>query len=78
MAIKTIKKDNVPDWWLEESRSYHKKGSTDMFPAPENCLIETQEGVVKCNKDDMIAFDVEGFPYPIKKSVFKKSYELDE
>jgi hypothetical protein len=77
IPLKSYDRKNIPEWWLEESRAYMKKPiEVTMFPAQESCMIHTQEGPVKATKGDMIAWDCEGFPYPIKKSVFDKTYDL--
>ncbi len=74
---KIVTKDSLPA--SGEFKSYRKIANT-LIAGPYDPPVEvhTQEGrVLESNEITYIAVDVEGYPYPIKRSVFEKSYELE-
>jgi hypothetical protein len=62
---------NLPEkgWKL-----YRRKSFTNAQRIEGPFEVETHEGFLRC-EDGWLAVDAEGFPYPIKDSVFRETYE---
>ena len=53
---------------------YEKRRTTPAARIEGPFLVETREGVLKC-QDGYLALDTEGHPYPIAAEEFKKTYK---
>lgn len=54
-------------------QNYMKRGITPATRIVGEFEVETREGKLKC-QDGYLAIDAEGYPYPIDKEIFLKTY----
>lgn len=74
--------DNMPDWFIDKVSDNtvtlcncdYKRYSID----EAYCLIETLEGVHRCNGGDYVIKGVKGELYPCKPDIFEMTYEAVE
>ena len=74
--------DNMPDWFMDKVSDNtvtlcncdYKRYSID----EAYCLIETLEGVHRCNGGDYVIKGVKGELYPCKPDIFEMTYEAVE
>ena len=72
-------KDPIPDKAVLDFSVYRKKPVSVMAtPMMEDFEVKTPEGVMQGRKGDYLVMGLEGELYPVKPSVFARSYELAE
>jgi len=58
-------------------RKYRKKTLTEIVRISESFQVQTREGMLTC-KDGYLAFDSDGWPYPIAFEEHGNIYKLEE
>lgn len=67
--------DEFPEWFKEACRDDVVTMFSQYGGEVKYCEIETLEGTHRCNHGDWVAKGVDGELYPIKHSIFIKTYE---
>lgn len=75
---KVVTKENARE--LGEFGQFKKIQNTtiSLFTMPSGTAYETPEGLKAEDEETRIAFDIQGRVYPIRESVFQKTYEAIE
>ena len=70
-----ISRDSVQQAQLT-FHEYRKTAITSIARVPRDASIVTPHGVVEVQEGDFVGIDSAGYPYPIKQTEVKASYEL--